>query len=124
MVAGEDRVVAEPGGGEGEDPGAAAPVGERAAGWEGGEQVEREPGGRVGAGTEGLSRVDHDIERAGPARLPRRADAQRPDVERLVPLAPALLPAVGDLGGRHVDERAGRRRPHLADVRQLAGGAV
>ena len=62
------------------------------------QQLEAEPRRRVGAGAERAARIDHDRERASRRRLPRRADPERPDSDRPVELAPAVLPAVLDLG--------------------------
>ena len=73
------------------------------------QQLERQPRARVRAGAERLPGIDHHVERARPLRRPRRAHAQRPDVERPVPVAPVR--AVGDLGGRDVDQRAAGRPP-------------
>jgi hypothetical protein len=63
VVDGEHGLPAEQRGGDREDAGAAAEVGERAAGRQAGEQLEAHLGRRVRAGAERAARrVDHDVE--------------------------------------------------------------
>src|SRR5438128_2679778 len=50
------------------------------------------------ARSECLAGVDHDREQAGRRPLPRRADPEAADLDRPVERAPALLPAVLDVG--------------------------
>ena len=57
-----------------------------------------EPGRGMRAGAERTAGVDHDRERLGRRLLPRRPDPERADPDRVVELAPAVLPAVVDLG--------------------------
>ena len=61
-----------------------------------------------------------DVERAGarPAHGGRTRSARRGRRRRRpVPVAPALVPAVGQLGGRDVDQRVARRRAQVAAAR-------
>ena len=58
----------------------------------------------MGAGAEGSARIDDDREGAGRGRLPRRADPERPDPDRAMELAPAVLPARFDLGSCRIGE--------------------
>ena len=68
----------------------------------------------MGAGAEGAAGVDHDRERVRPAAVSHGGpDPERADRDRLVELAPALLPAVLDLRdaprpGRLASTRVGR----------------
>ncbi len=52
----------------------------------------------MGAGSEGPARVDHDREGVRLRGVPGRPDPERPDPDGVMELAPALLPAVVDLG--------------------------
>jgi hypothetical protein len=59
----------------------------------------------VSAGAEGSTRVDHHGQRVLGRRLPRRPNPEKPDLHRVVELAPALFPAALDLDGLGVRER-------------------
>ncbi len=77
------------------------------------------------AGPERLAGVDHDVERCPAGGRPRRANAQPvAEHKRLVELAPALGPVVGDLARRDLDERLARGGLEVGQRRQLAGRAV
>ena len=60
---------------------------------------------RMAAGAEGAARIDHDRDRVLVRLLPRRADPERADPDRLVELAPAILPVLLDVGGGGTAER-------------------
>ena len=114
VVVADDRVPAELGCGDREDAGAGAEVGERAAGLprllQLQQELEAEPGGRVGAGAEGLAGVDDDVDRALARLLPGGAQPEAvADQERFVEVLPAVGPVVGNLGRDR--PRPGRRRP-------------
>ena len=62
---------------------------------------------------------------ASARRLPRRADGEPvAEHQRAVELAPALGPVVGDLRGRHLDQRAAGRRAQVGQRGSSPGGAV
>ena len=91
------------------------PVGQRAArlarGLQLEQQLEAEPRRRVGAGAEGLAGIDDDVDRALARRLPGGAQPEpAADQQRLVEVAPAVGPVVGDLGGADLDPAARRPR--------------
>ena len=85
------------------------------------QQLEAEPGRRVGAGPEGLGRLDRDVDQAGGGRrLPGGADPQTvTDSDRLMEVAPALGPVVGDGGGL----RSRTTGPRTARTASQAGAA-
>jgi hypothetical protein len=56
--------------------------------------------------------------------VPRGAEAEAADVDGLVELLPALVPVVGDLGGRDLDERVAGGGAEVGQDGQLARGAV
>ena len=115
------------------------PVGE-AAGGELEQQLQTQARRCVGAGSERLCRVDHDLLDGRAARrgrghlgLPRRAHVQRGNPargdrrqheHRPVEGAPALRPVVGDLGRAHLDERVPGGSAHVGQGRDLSGRAV
>ena len=112
VVAG-DRVPAELGGGDREHAGAGAQVGRGAVGLAGclelEQELQAEAGRRVGAGAEGLAGVDDDVDRALAGRLPGGAQPEAlADQERLVEVAPAVGPVVGDLGRADLDPARAR----------------
>ena len=69
------------------------------------EQLQAELRRRMAAGAEGAARVDHDRGRVLVGSLPGRADPERADADRLVELAPAVLPVLLDVGGGRAAER-------------------
>ena len=69
------------------------------------EQLQAELRRRMAAGAEGAARVDHDRGRVLVGGLPGRADPERADADRLVELAPAVLPVLLDVGGGGAAER-------------------
>ena len=75
-------------------------------------ELEAEPGRGVAAGAEGSTRVDQDCGHPGLRLLPRRSDPERADPHRSVERAPALFPALLDLGRAGAAER--RPEPLLA----------
>ena len=81
------------------------------------QQLEAEPRRRVRAGAERAARVDHDRERGGRRRLPRRPDPERAHAHRPVELAPAVLPAGLDVGDRRAPGNAARTRSGGVAVR-------
>src|SRR5439155_694471 len=64
-----------------------------------------EPGARVGSRSEGAARLDHDRRRIRGRLQPRRAQPEWADASRAMEVAPALLPAVTDLGRASASER-------------------
>src|SRR4029450_6827500 len=90
-VEGVDRRKAELGRRDREDARAAAHV-DQASGLELGQELEAEPRGRVRPCAERAARVDDHRDAFGRRLLPRRPDPQWPDPDRLVELAPSLLP--------------------------------
>src|SRR5919198_2550439 len=62
---------------------------------------------------EGASRVDHDDRRVRGRLLPWLSDPYRPDADRPVEVAPAVLPALGDVL-RHRSAAEGLPQPLLA----------
>jgi hypothetical protein len=56
----------------------------------------------MGAGAERAAGIDDDRELPSRRGLPRRSDPERADLDGVVELAPAVLPALGDL----LDERS------------------
>ena len=68
----------------------------------------------MAAGAERAARVDHDGDRVRVGLLPGRADPERADPDRLVELAPAVLPVL-------LDVRRGGAAEGLPDP-LLAGG--
>ena len=90
------------------------------------QELEAEPRRRVRPGAERAAGVDHDRDRAGVGLLPRRADPERADAHRPVECAPAVLPALLDVGRARAAE--GRPEPLLAarvgvgDQLDAAGG--
>ena len=72
-----------------------------------------------------LAGVDDDVDRALPRRLPGGAQPEPlADEERLVEVAPAVGPVVGDLGGVTSTRPSPDRGVDLAELRQLALAAV
>ena len=69
-------------------------------------QLECESGRGMRPGSEGSAGVDHDRDGAGRRLLPGRADPERADLDAVVELAPAVLPALVDCGDERV--RVGR----------------
>ena len=108
-----------------EDAGAAADV-EHASPLLALEQLQAELRRRMAAGAERAARVDHDRERVGVGLLPGWADPERADANRLVELAPAVLPVLFDV--RRGGAAEGLPDPLLAGRvrvrRQLEGAAV
>src|SRR6478735_1423238 len=103
MVVGADRGPAQLRSCDGEDAGAGAQVDQLSPGFAGrlqlAKELEAETGGGVGAGAEGLAGVDDDVERALAGRLPGGTQPEAVgDQERLVEVAPAIGPVVGNLG--------------------------
>ena len=87
-------------------------------------------GGRVSAGAERLAGIDHDVDvsasRAGGpvSQDGRHHDPAAGDRDRLVEVAPAVGPVVGDLGRADLDQAVAGGRLELGQLRQLAGRAV
>ena len=108
-----------------EDAGAAADV-EEAPARLGEQELEAEARRRVRPGAERAAGVDHDRDRAGVGLLPGRADPERADAHRPVECAPAVLPALLDVGRARAAE--GRPEPLLparvrvGDQLDAAGG--
>ena len=78
------------------------------------QELEAEPRGRVGAGAERLAGVDDDVDRPRhpvPPPLPGRPHDDPPagDRDRLVEVAPAVGPVVGDLGRADLDQAVAGR---------------
>ena len=67
--------------------------------------VDAELGGRVRAGAEGTTRVDHDSAFSGLRALPRRSDPEPTGADGPVEGAPGVLPAGFD--GGHLRLRVG-----------------
>ncbi len=130
MVEPEHRRPAQPRGGDRQDARAAAEVDARPARLELEQQLQAQARRVVCAGAERLPGVDHEVLHAGVAGggLPRRAHAQRAvaaaHLDRAMEGAPALVPVVGDLPRRDLDERAAGGRAQVGQRRQLAGRAV
>ena len=103
----DHRREAKPCGGDREHARAAADV-EQAARLLAKQQLEAEAGRGMRAGAEGTAGIDDDGERSGRWSLPRGPHPERADRDRVVELAPALLPPLGHL----VDRRVGKGREH------------
>lgn len=103
----------------------AAEIEHRTLGLELEQELQAELRGLMGPGTEGHPGIDHEI---GHARLrlePRRPHVQlAADRDRLVEVAPPLVPVVGDLLGEHVDRDASDVRRRSTEIGQLAGRAI
>ena len=117
------RREAEPGRGDREHAGAAADVEEGATRLVE-QELEAEPRRGVRAGAEGAAGVDDDRERACRRLFPRRADPECADRDPVVELAPAVLPAVGDLADERVGEGGEDAGGGLAVGGQLEGAGA
>src|SRR5438105_5591478 len=99
VVDGEHRPEAEPGRRDRDHSGPAAHIGQ-ALRRKLPEQLEAEPRGGVSPGAERAAGIDHDRLRVSRSGLPRRADPELADPNRPVKIAPAILPARGNVSGR------------------------
>ena len=92
------------------------------------QQLQAHAGGRVGAGPERLARVHADVHRAGGAGrvLPGGPDDEPAagDRDRLVEVAPAVGPVVGDLGRADLDQALAGGGLEAGELGQLARRAV
>ena len=79
----------------------------------------------MGAGAEGLAGVDDEVDRALARLLPGGPQPEAlADQQRLVEVAPAVGPVVGDLGRGDLDQALADRGLELAQLGQLALAAV
>ena len=101
----DHRPEAQPGRSDRQHAGAATDI-EQAAALELQQEREAQPGGRVRTGAEGTARIDDHGDRVGGRLLPRRPHPQRSDPERLMELAPAVLPPWFDQLRGDVAERS------------------
>lgn len=125
VVDGQNGVVTKLGGGDGEHPGTAAKVHQRAGLGKLEQYLETQAGRRVRSCPKRVPRVDHDVERGPGGCLPRRPDGKPlADQHRAMKSAPALAPVVGDLAGADVDQRAAGGGLQVRQRGHLAGGPV